>query len=275
MMPTENTKRLLLQQHLLQRSLTQQLAAANANANARQLQTPTMGSAAACSVAASGTSLSAIHQQMAATTGAMGQLGRGEASLSPSQQPKLSANLILRLLAADQENRLKRRLSEMQQQHRQQQHILLAATQGRIERPPKDMTSAFGGSLRSSAQNSELLARLQQKHLGSTSSTLVASNLPSPVKAAAESRETTPVVRAIEKKDPKSTRDTELERTPVEGDVVKRESIVSVGGVSRKDARWREMYEELLAYKQKTGTCTVPRGYPENPRLASWVAEQR
>jgi hypothetical protein len=34
-------------------------------------------------------------------------------------------------------------------------------------------------------------------------------------------------------------------------------------------------YHELLVYKARYGNCVVPRGFAPNPRLASWVAEQR
>ena len=41
------------------------------------------------------------------------------------------------------------------------------------------------------------------------------------------------------------------------------------------DTKWLASYEEVLQYKDEFGDCTVPRGFPPNPRLASWVAEQR
>jgi hypothetical protein len=43
----------------------------------------------------------------------------------------------------------------------------------------------------------------------------------------------------------------------------------------KKDSKWLSTLEELNEYKQIHGDCIVPRGYAENPRLASWVAEQR
>jgi hypothetical protein len=39
--------------------------------------------------------------------------------------------------------------------------------------------------------------------------------------------------------------------------------------------KWLSTFEELEEYKERYGDCIVPRGYAENPRLASWVAEQR
>jgi hypothetical protein len=43
----------------------------------------------------------------------------------------------------------------------------------------------------------------------------------------------------------------------------------------RNEDRWLAALKELQKYKEQFGDCVVPRGYPDNPRLASWVAEQR
>ena len=43
----------------------------------------------------------------------------------------------------------------------------------------------------------------------------------------------------------------------------------------KKDNKWLSTLEELKKYKEVHGDCIVPRGYAVNPRLASWVAEQR
>ncbi|KAI2509139.1 hypothetical protein MHU86_5258 [Fragilaria crotonensis] len=43
----------------------------------------------------------------------------------------------------------------------------------------------------------------------------------------------------------------------------------------KRDTKWLATYEEILQYKDEHGDCIVPRGFPPNPRLASWVAEQR
>ncbi|KAI2512223.1 hypothetical protein MHU86_2099 [Fragilaria crotonensis] len=43
----------------------------------------------------------------------------------------------------------------------------------------------------------------------------------------------------------------------------------------KRDTKWLASYEEILQYKDEYGDCIVPRGFPLNPRLASWVAEQR
>ncbi|KAG7342377.1 helicase domain protein [Nitzschia inconspicua] len=48
-------------------------------------------------------------------------------------------------------------------------------------------------------------------------------------------------------------------------------------GTSRgkKDEKWLGMLKQLVQYKKEHGSCLVPRGYAANPRLASWIAEQR
>lgn len=44
---------------------------------------------------------------------------------------------------------------------------------------------------------------------------------------------------------------------------------------NQKDSKWLASLAQLVAYKEEFGDCIVPRGYASNPRLASWVAEQR
>jgi len=41
------------------------------------------------------------------------------------------------------------------------------------------------------------------------------------------------------------------------------------------EERWQTRYEELKVYKLANGHCHVPRGYPSNPPLATWVYNQR
>jgi hypothetical protein len=43
----------------------------------------------------------------------------------------------------------------------------------------------------------------------------------------------------------------------------------------KKDTKWLVTLGELKSYREAHGDCIVPRGYALNPRLASWVAEQR
>jgi hypothetical protein len=42
-----------------------------------------------------------------------------------------------------------------------------------------------------------------------------------------------------------------------------------------KGVGWMSNLDVLRQYKEEYGDCVVPRGYSANPRLASWVAEQR
>lgn len=47
------------------------------------------------------------------------------------------------------------------------------------------------------------------------------------------------------------------------------------GKPKKKDAKWLATLEKLKEYKKVHGNCVVPRGFSPDPRLASWVAEQR
>ena len=38
---------------------------------------------------------------------------------------------------------------------------------------------------------------------------------------------------------------------------------------------WNRMYQTLQEYKQEHGHCNVPRGYPDNPKLATWISGKR
>ena len=44
---------------------------------------------------------------------------------------------------------------------------------------------------------------------------------------------------------------------------------------TKQDTKWLQSYNELKEYKEDYGDCIVPRGFALNPKLASWVAEQR
>jgi hypothetical protein len=43
----------------------------------------------------------------------------------------------------------------------------------------------------------------------------------------------------------------------------------------RKNSKWLASLGDLKKYKEENGNCIVPRGHATNPKLASWVAEQR
>ena len=55
----------------------------------------------------------------------------------------------------------------------------------------------------------------------------------------------------------------------------KPEDVTPASSEPKKDTKWLLMLEELKEYKAVHGNCIVPRGFSPNPRLASWVAEQR
>lgn len=44
---------------------------------------------------------------------------------------------------------------------------------------------------------------------------------------------------------------------------------------SYADKNWNVMYERLVAYERKHGTCLVPRRYKEDTKLGNWVQTQR
>jgi len=43
----------------------------------------------------------------------------------------------------------------------------------------------------------------------------------------------------------------------------------------KEDALWDEKFKALLKYKAEHGDCNVPKRYKQNPKLGSWVYEQR
>jgi hypothetical protein len=45
--------------------------------------------------------------------------------------------------------------------------------------------------------------------------------------------------------------------------------------VTRSEEIWNERMSELREFKQHHGHALVPRNYPNNPQLSSWVATQR
>ena len=40
----------------------------------------------------------------------------------------------------------------------------------------------------------------------------------------------------------------------------------------KNKSKWNSYFETLKAYKEENGDCCVPRGFSENPKLASWVS---
>lgn len=43
----------------------------------------------------------------------------------------------------------------------------------------------------------------------------------------------------------------------------------------KHDARWEQMFEKLLDYKEGHGDCLVPNRYEPDPSLGAWVSTQR
>ena len=67
-------------------------------------------------------------------------------------------------------------------------------------------------------------------------------------------------------------------RGKLDTDYIKR--LVDVGfdweyGSRVLDEHWQKMFAALVAYRDKNGNCTVPRGWKDNPQLASWCIGQR
>merc|ERR1712174_56764 len=53
----------------------------------------------------------------------------------------------------------------------------------------------------------------------------------------------------------------------------KEEDVVMVSQEdAKKSDRWDENYENLKKYKNKYGSCLVPKDYKDDPRLGNWVA---
>jgi Helicase associated domain len=47
------------------------------------------------------------------------------------------------------------------------------------------------------------------------------------------------------------------------------------GTIIGHEARWENMYDRLVAYKEKHGHCLVPNRYKDDVKLGSWVSTQR
>jgi len=50
---------------------------------------------------------------------------------------------------------------------------------------------------------------------------------------------------------------------------------ITVELVDKLSVSWDERYGQLVTYKEEFGDCNVPRGYLENPKLATWIGTQR
>jgi len=50
---------------------------------------------------------------------------------------------------------------------------------------------------------------------------------------------------------------------------------ISFSWSTRSEAIWRTRVEQLREFKREHSHCMVPRNYPENPQLSTWVATQR
>lgn len=44
---------------------------------------------------------------------------------------------------------------------------------------------------------------------------------------------------------------------------------------SAPEATWESLFAQLAEFKRRYGHCAVPTPWPENPRLATWVSNQR
>lgn len=54
------------------------------------------------------------------------------------------------------------------------------------------------------------------------------------------------------------------------------QKLTSIGFVwDSHEAKWAQMFRELLKYKERHGNCNVRAKYPPNPQLGLWVVRQR
>jgi hypothetical protein len=83
---------------------------------------------------------------------------------------------------------------------------------------------------------------------------------------------------AEEKNEPKKAT-SDLQESPAQEDAIEKERKQAKASrlkiKSIKNSKWLASLEELKKYEEENGNCIVPRGYAANPKLASWVAEQR
>jgi Helicase associated domain len=286
MMLTSNTAQhntsMLLHQRLLQRRLAQ---LATANTGSLPLASASTLSAAIAAVAAA----APLAAMGICTSAAVDSTGRFQSGLSSTSTLSRSdaSSLLQRILNAGNERRLaqQRRLSQVQQQAQQlqqqlQQQSQLQRTTGRLV-PVKafEAVSLVGDhpwlrhELAAANSTAQPVKALTTSVVPRVLETGILSGLAEKLKQQQEQRQQ----EHDEMTDSVATSSTDgdtREVGPAEMKLLKKMEPLP-HGMSRKDARWDEMYQELIAYKMRTGTCIVPRGFAENPRLASWVAEQR
>ncbi|CAB9517672.1 helicase [Seminavis robusta] len=286
MLPGDKSQQSLLYQQLLKRQLVRQLAQANSThlpQTTTMAVTPNMAVSAALAAVTTAPPLSPGLSFRAPST--MTDASRRQTSLPSSTTRNDTSSLLQMMLSVEQERRLQqhRRLSGSQQlfqsqvqqlqqnQIQQQQQTAYPSSERLVPSNPKPEAGnfLFGGSAWTTASRSELA-------VNNTPKTVRLLGCP-PNMGGFMAAEATPTMAPVA---PKAQGVVDNGNAFVATDIqepeqkdLKRKS--AAGGMSRKDARWEEMYQELLEYKRKTGTCIVPRGFAENPRLASWVAEQR
>jgi len=179
--------------------------------------------------------------------------------------PSATSELLLRLMAANErEIALRRQQEELQLQRQLAQ--LTAAAQRDIQQQQKQVvtTSAGANSLNiSSAFN-------QQPGLSSFESeihpnpTLVRNKLIISSVPEGELEE-----RPHKKLKYVTLKTTEYNKKP------KQSTTAKPIKPKKKDIKWMNTLQQLKEYRKVHGDCLVPRGFDSNPRLASWVAEQR
>ena len=54
------------------------------------------------------------------------------------------------------------------------------------------------------------------------------------------------------------------------------EELESIGFVwDAHESAWESKFEMLVEFRSERGHCRVPRDFPDNPQLASWIKRQR
>jgi hypothetical protein len=62
---------------------------------------------------------------------------------------------------------------------------------------------------------------------------------------------------------------------PLNQDQVDRLNALGFVWENEKDQKWMEMFGRLKEYRRRKGDCCVPNSYKEDPKLATWVTQQR